>query len=138
MNTEKMSKMIKESNIAFSNKEYLKISGISDLFPGEEEKDLLFGILKIKTEDYISKNKITLTPEMDIDALLLKVEEKYKNQPYSTIDGLKIEFEKQWVHLRKSNTEPIIRIYSEGESETVANNLAYKIIADIKEILNLA
>ena len=87
---------------------------------------------------YISKNKITLTPEMDIDALLLKVEEKYKNQPYSTIDGLKIEFEKQWVHLRKSNTEPIIRIYSEGESETVANNLAYKIIADIKEILNLA
>ncbi len=86
---------------------------------------------------FISKNKITLTPEMDIDALLLKVEEKYKHQPYSTIDGLKIEFDKQWVHLRKSNTEPIIRIYSEGESETVANNLANKIIADIKEILNL-
>jgi phosphomannomutase len=85
---------------------------------------------------FISKNKITLTPEMDIDALLLKVEEKYKKQPYSTIDGLKIEFDKEWVHLRRSNTEPIIRIYSEGNSETVANNLANKIIADIKEILN--
>jgi len=87
---------------------------------------------------FISKNKITLTPEMDIDALLLKVEEKYKKQPYSTIDGLKIEFDKEWVHLRKSNTEPIIRIYSEGNSETVANNLANKIIADIKEILKLS
>jgi phosphomannomutase len=84
---------------------------------------------------FISKNKITLTPEMDIDALLLKVEEKYKKQPHTTIDGLKIEFDKEWVHLRRSNTEPIIRIYSEGNSETVANNLANKIIADIKEIL---
>jgi len=87
---------------------------------------------------FISKNKITLTPEMDIDGLLKKVEEKYKNQPYSTIDGLKIEFDKQWVHLRKSNTEPIIRIYSEGNSETVANSLANKIIADIKEILQMS
>ncbi|MCR8559810.1 phosphoglucosamine mutase [Mucilaginibacter sp. BJC16-A38] len=87
---------------------------------------------------FISKNKITLTPEMDIDGLLLKVEEKYKKQPHSTIDGLKIEFDKEWVHLRKSNTEPIIRIYSEGNSETVANNLANKIIADIKEILKLS
>lgn len=86
---------------------------------------------------FISKNKITLTPEMDIDALLKKVEKKYENQPYSTIDGLKIEFEKQWVHLRRSNTEPIIRIYSEGDSETVAANLANKIISDIKEILQL-
>ena len=86
---------------------------------------------------FISKNKITLTPDMDIDALLLKVEEKYKKQPYSTIDGLKIEFDKEWVHLRRSNTEPIIRIYSEGNSETVANNLANKIISDIKEILKL-
>ena len=86
---------------------------------------------------FISKNKITLTPEMDIDNLLLKVEEKYKKQPHSTIDGLKIEFDKQWVHLRRSNTEPIIRIYSEGSSETVAENLANKIIADIKEILTI-
>lgn len=86
---------------------------------------------------HISKNKITLTPEMDIDGLLLKVQEKYKKQPHSTIDGLKIEFEKEWVHLRRSNTEPIIRIYSEAENETVAENLANKIITDIKEILQL-
>ena len=86
---------------------------------------------------FISKNKITLTPEMDIDNLLLKVEDKYKKQPHTTIDGLKIEFDKEWVHLRRSNTEPIIRIYSEGNSETIADNLANKIITDIKEILNL-
>ena len=86
---------------------------------------------------HISKNKITLTPEMDIDALLVKVQERYKNQPNSTIDGLKIEFDNEWVHLRRSNTEPIIRIYSEAENETVAENLAKKIISDIKEILKL-
>ncbi|MFB9845099.1 phosphoglucosamine mutase [Mucilaginibacter ginsenosidivorans] len=86
---------------------------------------------------FISKNKITLTPEMDIDALLLKVEEKYKNHPHTTIDGLKIEFDKEWVHLRRSNTEPIIRIYSEGNSETIADNIANKMIADIKDILHL-
>jgi phosphomannomutase len=86
---------------------------------------------------FISKNKITLTPEMDIDALLIEVEKRYENQPHSTIDGLKIEFDKQWVHLRRSNTEPIIRIYSEASSETMAENLAQKIISDIKEILRL-
>jgi phosphomannomutase len=86
---------------------------------------------------HISKNKITLTPEMDIDALLLKVQEQYKAQPNSTIDGLKIEFDNEWVHLRRSNTEPIIRIYSEAQNETVAEGLASKIISDIKEILKL-
>jgi phosphomannomutase len=86
---------------------------------------------------FISKNKIELTAGMDIDALLIKVEEKYKAQPHSTIDGLKIEFNKQWVHLRKSNTEPIIRIYSEAETEDAANALAHQIIADIKGILNI-
>jgi phosphomannomutase len=86
---------------------------------------------------HISKNKITLTADMDIDALLLKVQEKYKSHPHSTIDGLKIDFDKEWVHLRRSNTEPIIRIYSEAQNETVAENLAAKIIADIKEILKL-
>ncbi|HQS06890.1 MAG TPA: phosphoglucosamine mutase, partial [Daejeonella sp.] len=73
---------------------------------------------------YISKDIITLTPEMDIDSLLIEVEKRYENQPHSTIDGLKIEFDKQWVHLRKSNTEPIIRIYSESSSETGAEYLA--------------
>jgi phosphomannomutase len=86
---------------------------------------------------FISKNKITLTPDMDIDSLLAEVEKRYEKQPHSTIDGLKIEFDKQWVHLRRSNTEPIIRIYSEGSSETIAENLAQKIISDIKEILRL-
>ena len=86
---------------------------------------------------FISKNKITLTPEMDIDGLLKQIEEKYKDNPYSTIDGLKIEFDKQWVHLRKSNTEPIIRIYSEAASESDAQDLAFKIIADIEAILEV-
>lgn len=86
---------------------------------------------------HISKNKITLTPEMDIDALLEKVQDKYKAQPLSTIDGLKIEFDKQWVHLRRSNTEPIIRIYSEAENEDAAESLAQQIIADINGILQI-
>lgn len=86
---------------------------------------------------HISKNKITLTPEMDIDNLLIQVQEKYKNEKTSTIDGLKIDFANEWVHLRRSNTEPIIRIYSEAENETTAENLAKKIISDIKEILQL-
>ena len=84
---------------------------------------------------FIAKNKITLTPEMDIDGLLLKIEEKYKDKPYTAIDGLKIEFDKQWVHLRRSNTEPIIRIYSEAATEAEAQQLAGKIISDINSIL---
>ena len=83
---------------------------------------------------YISKNKITLTPETDIDKLLKAVEEKYKDQPYSTIDGLKIEFGKQWVHLRRSNTEPVIRIYAESESEEKAAKLAEEIMAVISQV----
>ncbi|WP_299290868.1 phosphoglucosamine mutase [uncultured Mucilaginibacter sp.] len=86
---------------------------------------------------HISKNKIILTPEMDIDALLESVRQKYQKQPHSVIDGLKIEFGTEWVHLRRSNTEPIIRIYSEGNSEQIANSLANKIIADIKEALQV-
>lgn len=86
---------------------------------------------------FISKNKITLTPEMDVKALLKKVEEKYKDQPHSTIDGLKIEFDKSWVHLRSSNTEPIIRIYSEAQTENIAEELAQKIISDIQEVFNI-
>jgi phosphomannomutase len=82
---------------------------------------------------HISKNKIELTPELNVDEILLKVQEKYKKQPINTIDGVKIEFEKSWVHLRRSNTEPIIRIYSEAENSATADNLANKIIMDIKE-----
>lgn len=84
---------------------------------------------------FISKNKIELTPEINVDKVLSQVQEKYKAHPVNTIDGVKIEFDKEWVHLRKSNTEPIIRIYSESESESTANHLAQKIITDIKEII---
>jgi phosphomannomutase len=86
---------------------------------------------------YISKNKITLTEGMDIDGLLKKMEQKYQHQPYSTIDGLKIEFDKQWVHLRKSNTEPVIRIYAEASSTEKANALAQEIISAIKVIAGI-
>ncbi len=82
---------------------------------------------------FISKNKVELTPEINVDEVLSKVQDKYSKQPVNTIDGLKIEFDKEWVHLRRSNTEPIIRIYSEAENMATANNLANKIIADIKE-----
>lgn len=84
---------------------------------------------------FISKNKIELTPEINVDKVLSAVKTKYKKQPVNTIDGVKIEFGKEWVHLRKSNTEPIIRIYSESETEATADNLAKKIISDIKEII---
>lgn len=84
---------------------------------------------------YISKNKIELTPEIDVDKVLAEIRTKYKKQPVNTIDGVKIEFDKEWVHLRKSNTEPIIRIYSESQTRATADNLAKKIISDIKEII---
>ena len=86
---------------------------------------------------YISKNKIELTPDLDVDAILEGIKEKYHKQPVNTIDGVKIEFDKEWVHLRKSNTEPIIRIYSESQSRTTADNLAEKIISDIKDMITL-
>lgn len=86
---------------------------------------------------YISKNKIELTPEINVDEVLAKVHKKYEKQPVNIVDGVKIEFDKEWVHLRKSNTEPIIRIYSESQSRATADNLAKKIISDIREIIRL-
>ena len=92
--------------------------------------------LKATYPEYtISKNKITLSAGMDTDLILKKVQEKYKDQPNSTIDGVKIEFGNEWVHLRKSNTEPIIRIYAESVSAAKAEELAEKIIADIKALI---
>ena len=93
-------------------------------------------MLRASYPDYfISKNKIELTPEINIDELMKKIQEKYKKQPINTVDGVKIEFDKEWVHLRRSNTEPIIRIYAESRSEATANHLAAKIISDIKQII---
>ena len=83
---------------------------------------------------HISKNKIDLSPNIDVDAVLAGMKDKYAKQPVNTIDGVKIEFDKEWVHLRKSNTEPIIRIYAESQSEATAEHLANKIISDIREI----
>jgi phosphomannomutase len=85
---------------------------------------------------YISKNKIELTPEVDVDNVLVQMQERYSKQPINTIDGVKIEFGKEWVHLRKSNTEAIIRIYAESDSNATAEHLANKIISDIKEIIS--
>ncbi|UII22019.1 phosphoglucosamine mutase [Fulvivirga ligni] len=84
---------------------------------------------------HISKNKIELTPQIDVDGILEQIKTKYANQKVNTIDGVKIEFENEWVHLRKSNTEPIIRIYSESDSESTAEYLANKIISDIRDII---
>lgn len=92
--------------------------------------------LRAKYPNYIiSKNKIELTPAINVDRVLAEVKKKYKKQPINTIDGVKIEFDKEWVHLRKSNTEPIIRIYAESDLEVKAESLARKIISDIKEII---
>lgn len=83
---------------------------------------------------FMSKNKIELTPDLDVDLVLQKMAEKYKNEKISTIDGVKIDFAKEWVHLRKSNTEPIIRIYTESNSQKSADELAENIIIEITKI----
>jgi len=88
-------------------------------------------------EYYISKNKIELTPEINVDKILLDVKNKYSAEQINDIDGVKIDFADKWVHLRKSNTEPIIRIYSEAATMDEADQLAQTIISDIKEIAGL-
>ncbi|MCW3467551.1 phosphoglucosamine mutase [Chitinophaga nivalis] len=85
---------------------------------------------------FISKNKIELDKGVDVKTIFEKIKGKYKNQPLNTEDGLKIEFDKDWVHLRTSNTEPIIRIYAESQNETTADNIAKRIMQDIKEFMH--
>lgn len=84
---------------------------------------------------YMSKNKIELTPEINVREIMQKIKNKYRKQEINTIDGIKIEFDKEWVHLRSSNTEPIIRIYSESTTMTTAENLAEKLMMDIKDMI---
>jgi phosphomannomutase len=84
---------------------------------------------------FISKNKIALETSVDVNEVFKKIKDKYKSHPINTEDGLKIEFDKDWVHLRTSNTEPIIRIYSESNFETTAENIAKKIMNDIREAM---
>jgi phosphoglucosamine mutase len=85
---------------------------------------------------HISKNKIELTPEMNVKNILQQIAEQYKQYDVSTIDGVKVDFENSWVHLRPSNTEPIIRIYAEAATESMADNIANKIKLDIREIIH--
>ncbi|GIM57213.1 phosphoglucosamine mutase [Capnocytophaga canimorsus] len=81
---------------------------------------------------FMSKNKIELTPEVNVDAILIQMAEKYSNENVNTIDGVKIDFADSWVHLRKSNTEPIIRIYTEAKTQKQADELAQKIKSEIE------
>ena len=84
---------------------------------------------------FISKNKIELNENVDVKNIFKLIKEKYKKQPINTEDGLRIDFDSDWVHLRTSNTEPIIRIYAESGTETTSNNIAKRIMADIKEMM---
>lgn len=84
---------------------------------------------------FISKNKIELQNDLNVKSIFENIQQKYKNNPINTEDGLKIEFDTDWVHLRTSNTEPIIRIYAESNFETTANNIAMRLMQDIREFM---
>ena len=86
------------------------------------------------TSYFMAKKKIELTPDLDVDDILVNMAEKYNHENVNTIDGVKIDFAENWVHLRKSNTEPIIRIYTEAKSQEEASELADRIISEIKAI----
>ena len=98
------------------------------------EKKIKVSILKASYPKYVmSKAKVALSGDMDVDELFKQIKKKYKDKNLTTIDGVKIEFETTWVHLRKSNTEPIIRVYTEAQNEDAANSLANKFVNEIKE-----
>ena len=84
---------------------------------------------------FISKNKIELDEGLNVQEIFARIKKKYARQPINTEDGLKIEFDRDWVHLRTSNTEPIIRIYAESVTETMADNIAKRMMADIREAM---
>ena len=102
-----------------------------------EKKMSVSQLRKTYTSYFMSKKKIALTPQIDVDAILMQMAAKYKDENLNTVDGVKIDFAENWVHLRKSNTEPIIRIYTEAKSQQIADELADKIISEIKEIANI-
>ena len=83
----------------------------------------------------MGKKKIELTPEINVDEVLEKIKTKYQNEEISTIDGVKIDFAENWVHLRKSNTEPIIRIYTEAKSQKEADELGDRFIEEIRSFI---
>lgn len=98
-----------------------------------ERKIKVSALKKTYTTYFMSKKKIELTPQLDVDAILETLEKTYSDKDINTVDGLKIDFPENWVHLRKSNTEPIIRIYTEAQSQEEADNLADRFIQEIKE-----
>ncbi|WP_431107388.1 phosphoglucosamine mutase [Winogradskyella poriferorum] len=102
------------------------------------EKKLSVSALRATYPNYfMSKKKIQLTPQLDVDAILSTMEANYSHETLTTIDGVKIDFADSWVHLRKSNTEPIIRIYTEAQSQSAADDLADRFIAEIKAVANI-
>lgn len=100
-----------------------------------EKKMAVSALRKTYTSYFMSKKKIALTPEIDVDAILVAMAEKYKKENLTTIDGVKIDFADNWVHLRKSNTEPIIRVYTEAKSQELADTLADDMIAELHAIV---
>jgi phosphomannomutase len=86
------------------------------------------------TSYFMAKEKIELTPDLNVDKLLEAIAKTYQNENITTIDGVKIDFKENWVHLRKSNTEPIIRIYTEAKSQNEADNLAQRFISELREL----
>ncbi len=84
---------------------------------------------------FLSKNKVDLTPTLNVEAMMIEIKKKYGGQPILDIDGLRIDFEKSWVHLRKSNTEPILRIYAESSTQEAAQRLADTLIEDIRNFI---
>ena len=113
------------------------LAGIALILSHLAETGLSAAALRATYPNYrMSKNKAELQAGTDVDGILDKIQKKYKKQPINTIDGVKIEFDNDWVHLRKSNTEPIIRIYAESDSINTAENLTRKILQDIGDLLN--
>lgn len=102
-----------------------------------EEKIAVSELRKRYTSYFMSKKKIELTPQLDVDAILKEIETRYRTEQVNTLDGVKIDFAENWVHLRKSNTEPIIRIYTEAKSQEEADSLADRFIGELKEIAGL-
>lgn len=100
-----------------------------------EKKESVSAIRASYPSYYMSKNKIQLTPDLDVDGVLKAVEKRHASEEISTVDGVKIDFPENWVHLRKSNTEPIIRIYTEAKSQQEADELAQKMISEIEQII---
>jgi phosphomannomutase len=86
---------------------------------------------------FMGKKKIELTPGLDVDGILAEMGTRYENEQISLIDGVKIDFAESWVHLRKSNTEPIIRIYTEAKSQELADALGDRLIVEIKSIAGI-